>query len=62
VKTAMEYGGCDWNAGILACDRRGFRGVKRRMHVTVFRVEATLTQARMPAVQSVERDGSVPDF
>jgi len=42
--------------------RRGFRGVKRRMHVTVFRVGATLTQARMPAVQSAERDASVPDF
>jgi hypothetical protein len=45
----------DWSAGILACNAAWFSGVKRRQLdlPALLRVEATLMQARMPALQSV---------
>jgi len=55
VRNCLIDGECDWTAGILACNAVAsaasdpLMNSKRR-----FRVEATLMQARMPAVQSVD--------
>ena len=43
----------DWTAGIPACNVAFFSDVKRLDSRKLFRVEATLMQAGMPAIQSL---------